>query len=125
MPEFFFVRIDRKYIRIAYDELIYVEACKNYTRLVTQSKQYIVLISMKQVEAILPSTLFCRVHRSYIVSINRITSFEHETIWLGEKEIPLSATYKDQLMGRITILASEARSIDKYVTLNGFAELEG
>ena len=82
MQSFFFIRTDNKYMKVSFHDILYVETCKNYIRLVTTSKTYIVLIAIKQIEQELPPQLFCRVHRSFIVGINVVCSFDNEVIYL-------------------------------------------
>ncbi len=95
MLNFFFIRTDNKYVKVNFHEINYVEACGNYVRIVTPNKSFIVLLSMKQMEKVLPCKLFCRVHRSYIVALNSITAFDHELVYLDNKHIPLSDFYKN------------------------------
>lgn len=91
---FFFIRVEGKYIRIRFSEIRYIESLKNYCKLVTGTGSYMVLISMKQVEDALQRHLFCRIHRSFIVSINHITAFDEDSVYIGDLELPLTSRSK-------------------------------
>ena len=109
MLNFFFIRTDNRFVKVNFHEISYVEACGNYVRIVTANKSFIVLLSMKQMEKVLPCKLFCRVHRSYIVALNSITAFDHELVYLDNKHIPLSDYYKNLLQEKVMIVLSEVR----------------
>jgi two-component system, LytTR family, response regulator len=109
MYKYFFIRLDSKYQKIQFDEIKYVEACKNYIRIVTTKKAHIVLITMKQIERVLPSNLFCRVHRSYIVSLNYINAFDHELVYMDGIELPLSVPFQKPLQNKVMIVTSVLR----------------
>ena len=116
MQPYFFIRADKKYLRVNFDEILYVEACVNYIRIVMQDKTFITLLSMNQMERVLPASLFCRVHRSYIVALKRITAFDHEIVYLDSKQFPLSKHYKMSLMKRVMIVISEVRMTKALMT---------
>lgn len=110
MLRHFFIRLDGKYQKIPFDDIRYVEACKNYIRIVTGVKSYMVLITMKQIERVLPQNIFCRIHRSYIVSLNFINAFDHELVYLDGIDLPLSAQFLESLQHKVYIVTSELRS---------------
>lgn len=109
MQDFFFVRLDNRYVKIDFHEIRYAEACANYVRIITIGRQYMVLTSLKQLEKLLPRQLFCRIHRSYIVSLAALTAFEKEEVWIDGKRLPIGAQYRYELPGRVTILVPESR----------------
>src|SRR6266536_1728626 len=113
MLNFFFIRTDNKYVKVNFHEISYIEACGNYVRIVTTNKSFIVLLSMKQMEKVLQCKLFCRVHRSYIVALNSIAAFDHELVYLDNKQIPLSDFYKNILQEKVMIVLSEVRGQPK------------
>lgn len=111
MSNDFFVRCDGKYTRIDIRDICYIESLDNYVRIVTASKNYMVLISLRQLEEELPSSHFCRIHRSFIVSLSHISSFDHEAVTLVGKEIiPISPVFKHALQGKVRVLVSDTRS---------------
>lgn len=107
----FFIRCDGKYIRIDTREIRYLESLKNYVRIATATRSYLTLISLVQLETELPASQFCRVHRSYIVSIPHILSFDHESVYLDDKIIPIGQMYKSALPGKVRVLVSGVRAV--------------
>jgi len=105
----FFIRINGKYVRVLFSEIIYVVSRQNYVQLVTIDKNYVILNTMKQMEQALPEDMFCRIHRSYIVSLNHITSFDNESVFLGDQELPLRDHYRFLLQTRLNILTNDVR----------------
>ena len=67
MEKYFFIKTDRKYIKLCFSEILYVEGSRNYTKIFTETKQYLVLITMKRLNQFLPTSLFVRIHKSFIV----------------------------------------------------------
>ena len=60
-------------VKVNFHDILFVEACRNSIQVITWQQQFMVLLSMHQMEEILPETIFCQVHSSYIVSLNHIT----------------------------------------------------
>jgi DNA-binding LytR/AlgR family response regulator len=104
MQNFFFIKNEGEYVKVNFHELVYVEARKNYMKLITENKSFLILITMKELEDILPRDQFCRVHKSYIVSLERIISFDSDFVVMKNLSLPLGYNYKKKLMSRITIL---------------------
>ncbi|HVV06623.1 MAG TPA: LytTR family DNA-binding domain-containing protein [Puia sp.] len=112
MQSFFFIRQDGRNVKVDMHTIVYIEARKNYTRLVMTDRSAMVLITLKQWESILPQSLFCRVHRGYIVSIERILSFDNKFVYLPGMNIAIGEQYKDELPSKVKIIASEAPKKD-------------
>jgi DNA-binding LytR/AlgR family response regulator len=106
----FFVRCDGKYIRIDMRDIRYLKSMKNYVSIVTISKSYMVLISLTQLEKALPASHFCRVHRSFIVSLHYINSFDHENVYFNDIAIPINPVYKNVLPSKVKVLLSDTRT---------------
>jgi DNA-binding LytR/AlgR family response regulator len=104
MQPFFFIKDKGKYVKVCFEEIAYIEALDNYIRLFTDAKAYMVLSTMKQLETLLPAEFFCRIHRSYIVSLGRITSFDKYNVYLGSKNLPLSEQYKNVLHQSVVLV---------------------
>ena len=100
-PNFTFVKIDNKLVRVAYDEVRYVEALGDYVHIVTGTSKLIVYSTMKAVEEKFPASRFVRVHRSFIVNINRIQSLEDNSLIVETKHIPVGQTYLREVMLRL------------------------
>jgi two-component system LytT family response regulator len=112
LNDYFFIRTDHQYIWVPLEEIRYVEACKNYVRIVIGDRVVMSLISMKEMEGALPAAMFCRMHRSYIVSLH-ITSFTVDMICIGKQQIPLSSTYRNAFEKKIIMVTSEVRKTNR------------
>lgn len=110
MQDFFFLKTNGDYTRVNYSDIIYVECLKNYVRIVTTKKIFVVLVTMKHVEEMLPHDKFCRIHRSYLVSLNQINRFDNKYVNVGEKRLPVSEQYRNILLEKFTILTPESRN---------------
>ena len=103
--DFFFVKADKKLVKIHYAEILYIEGLKDYVIIKKEEGRVIALQTMKSLESKMPSKLFMRVHRSYIVNINRIKAVVGNSIELIEggqtKSIPIGKNYKDELISII------------------------
>lgn len=95
---FVYLRAERKMIKVGYGDIIYIESMKDYVKVVRESdKPIFVKQSISSLEELLPSHLFLRVHRSYIVSLNKITAVTNHDIEIGNTEIPIGRLYAQQL----------------------------
>lgn len=103
----FFIRCDGRYIRIDIREIRYIESVKNYVRIVTTERSWLVLMSLRQLEAELPDSHFCRVHRSYIVALSYIRSFDQEMVYMEGIDIPINPLYKQSLQSKVKVLVSD------------------
>lgn len=99
--EFFFVRSERKMIKINFTEIDYIESLADYVKIYAQGKITLTRETISSIEAKLPKKDFMRVHRSYIISINKINSFTQEFIEIGKKAIPISRSYKNDVKERL------------------------
>ena len=124
MQNFFFIRAAHRYQKIQLGDILYIEACKNYVSVVTEKKSYMVLVSLKQLERMLPSEQFCRVHRSYIVSLDRADGFDQESVFLNQVMIPVGEQYREKLKNSVQILVSETRSAIKLSSCTAESLLE-
>ena len=94
---FIHFRSDRKTVKIPFDDILYFESRKEYIKVVTKGKTIITKQSISSLEETLPKSMFARIHRSYIVSLNKIESFSSELIEINKKELPISRMYKHEL----------------------------
>lgn len=99
--DFFFIKSNQKIEKIMIADLLYAEALSNYTILHTRQKKHIVYITFKGLEEQLPSHLFIRVHKSFIIAIIAIQAIDGNEIITEKGSIPLSKTYKDEVMAKI------------------------
>ena len=92
---------DHKIYKVILDDIQYIEGLKEYVSYFTKEKRIIVLQSLKSIEESLPSNRFIRVHRSYIVPINRIKTLDGNQVQIGDKLIPIGRSYKDEVLKRV------------------------
>src|SRR5580658_10263848 len=81
--DFFFISVQKKKIRIQFDDILYVESQREYVKIMTVKGEYLTKMSTREIEALLPAALFRRVHRSFIVSLQRIESYSAEMVEVG------------------------------------------
>ena len=104
MQEFLFFKIEKAYVRLWFSEILYIQAENKYVTIFTSQRSYLTLSSMNHIEKMLPSELFCRVHRSYIVSLEHICRFDNELVYIGDQKIPLAEQYKNILKNSVVIV---------------------
>lgn len=96
-----FVRNKDKMVKILFQAIQYVEAERNYCRIVTETKEYLLTMPMKSLEDQLPQTLFQRIHRSFIVNIEQVDEVEEGAVLIGQKSLPLSKSLREVFLMRI------------------------
>jgi DNA-binding LytR/AlgR family response regulator len=92
---YIFVKVETRMVRIELDDILFIEGLKNYVSIQTFTQRIITLQTMKQLEEILPSNRFVRVHKSYIVALNKINSIERQEITIKDRIIPIGITYNE------------------------------
>jgi len=93
--DFIFVKTEHKIQRVDLDDVLYIEGLKDYISIYTAAERIVTLQNMKKMEDILPANRFVRVHRSYIVALDKIASIERGRIFIEDKVIPVGDTYRD------------------------------
>lgn len=101
LAEHLFVRADRKLIRINYSDILFVEGFGNYVKIYTPVEVILTREKMSDIEDILPTSRFIRVHKSYIVAIRHIHSLDKETIYIGKYLIPIGNSYRSNFFARV------------------------
>jgi DNA-binding LytR/AlgR family response regulator len=99
--DFIFVRSDRKMIKINFSKINYIESFSDYIKIYLEDKIIITRETITNIEAKLPQQEFIRIHRSYIVSLAKISSFTNEFIEVNKKAIPISRSYKKDVLHRL------------------------
>jgi len=104
-PAYFFVNLDYRQVKVMYKDIMWIEGLKDYVKIYLKppAKPLLVRMSMKGIEEELPSAQFVRIHKSYIVSIDSITSVRKSSIFIDEQELPVGETYQsavEQLIKR-------------------------
>lgn len=100
--EFFFVKADKKLVKVNFDDIIYIEGLKDYVIIRLNQGRVITLQTMKSLEEKLPFGRFKRIHRSYIVAMDKITAIEGNMVEVIEKDkpklLPIGKNYRDELL---------------------------
>ena len=92
------IRADRKFYKINFDDLVYIEGQKAYVTFHTSIKNITALASLKELEEALPKNQFIRIHKSYIVAIQEILSLEGNLIEVFNTKLPVGKNYKENVM---------------------------
>lgn len=100
-PDYFFIKCDHKYEKVSYSEVLYVEAMQNYCIIYTPGRKLITYITLTGLEEQLPKDRFLKVHKSFIVSLEKINSLDGSEILIGTARIPISRTLKDDVLQKI------------------------
>ena len=93
--DFIFLNVQKKKVKILFAEIGYIVSQKEYIRIVTTKKEYISKMSTHEIETLLPSNLFKRIHRSFIVSVSKIDSYTAEMVEVNGISIPVGRGYRD------------------------------
>ncbi|MGO4770519.1 LytR/AlgR family response regulator transcription factor [Flavobacterium sp. W22_SRS_FK3] len=95
--EFFFLKVEYQWVRISIKDVLYIESLKDYVKvhLVDSQKTVLSLISLKALEEKLPSSKFMRIHRSYIVSLEKINAISKNSVFIEKTEITVGEQYKE------------------------------
>jgi DNA-binding LytR/AlgR family response regulator len=87
--------------KVATGDILFVEGVKDYLRIHTREEKIMTLMSFAKLEELLPQQDFARVHRSFLVAIDKISHIEKNRIWIGEAVIPISDTYAEAFYKRL------------------------
>lgn len=98
-----FVRSDRKMIKINFSEINYIESLSDYLKIYLKDKTVVTRETLSNIQAKLPKRDFLRVHRSFIVSFSGIESFTNEYVEIGSNQIPISRSYKSEVLKKLEI----------------------
>lgn len=96
LSDFIFVKTEHKIQKVYLNDILFIEGLKDYISIFTPAERIITLQNMKKMEDALPEKHFIRVHKSYIVSLNKIDSIERSRIFIKDKIIPVGDTYREE-----------------------------
>ena len=100
-PDYIFIRKNSQLMKIGTDDILWIEALGNYVVINTDNDKHTIHSTMKNIESKLPGNSYIRVHRSFIVPINKISSVNGKSLQIDNKMIPVSSSYKKSLMKRL------------------------
>jgi two-component system, LytTR family, response regulator len=113
MPAFIFLRTGDRYTKVNLPEILYIEANKNYCKVYTTQRSFVMLITLKQLADALPEGDFLRIHRSFLVALGQVTAFDRRTVYLAGKQLPLGETYRNSLEALALLTTQKPRSYAK------------
>lgn len=93
-----------RFLRLPMNEIIWVEALADYVQINTKDGRHTILSTMKSIESRLPQRDFARIHRSYIVRLDKIQEIEENSVNVGGKSLPVSRSHKEDLFKRLNML---------------------
>ena len=99
--DFMFVRSERKMVKINFDTILYIESLSDYVKIITPQKTIVTRENISSLEEKLAYDNFIRIHRSYIVSISKMTSYTNEFIEIENKALPISRSYKESVLQKL------------------------
>lgn len=92
------LKVEYKTIRLKFSDIIYIEGCKDYVKVYTSERMLLTRLNLKNIQGKLPNNQFIRIHRSFIVALSKITQFQKNEIYLGEKALPIGEYYKEDVL---------------------------
>lgn len=105
--DFIFVKSGYKMLKVNFKDILYIEGLSEYIIIRTVSSNIITLQSFKNIEKILPEDEFIRIHKSYLVALDKIDSIEGQNVIVGKKELPIGNKYKKKFFEVISLMREE------------------
>ncbi len=99
--DFFFIKCDHVFEKVFFNDVLYVEAMQNYCILHTVARKLIAYITLSGLEEKLPATRFMKVHKSYIVNLEKVTALDGNDLFINKAQIPISRNLKEDVMKRV------------------------
>lgn len=100
-PDFFFIKSDRVFEKVYFNDVLYIESMQNYCVLHTTSRKLIAYITLTGMEEKLPAAKFMKVHKSYIISLEKVTALDGNDLFIGKTQIPVSRNLKEAVMNKV------------------------
>lgn len=104
LTDYIFVSVDKRLVKINIASIYLIEAKGDYISIKTNDKNYLVHSTLKKMEDKLPSNLFFKVHRSFIINFSEIIDIEDNSVLIGQVVVPVSRSNKSELMKRLNLL---------------------
>lgn len=101
VESFLYLKVERKTIKINVNDILWIESLRDYVKVVTGNQVYISKQKISLLEEMLPERKFVRIHRSFIVALNKIDSFYSASIEIGGHELPIGRLYKQDVQKRL------------------------
>lgn len=95
---YFYIKVDLKMVQVFLDEILYIQGMSNYVRIFCVKRTLITYQKLSYLEEVLSSDEFVRIHRSYIVSLDKISSYNTQELEIGHQLIPIGGSYRERLL---------------------------
>ncbi|WBL22206.1 LytR/AlgR family response regulator transcription factor [Zunongwangia sp. HRR-M8] len=101
--DYFFVKTDGKnrFQKVKLDDILYAESIKNYVVIHTEKEQLVTYNTLKKIQQSLPEEHFIKIHKSYIVALNKIQKTDNFEVWVNNKDLPLGDTYRSEFFRKV------------------------
>lgn len=96
--DYVFIKSNRKLFKLFFQDIIYIKGLKDYVVVHTADEKYVTAMNIKTIHSKLPNKIFVRVNKSHLININKLTSVEYDSIFLGHQEFTLGNTYKEDFL---------------------------
>ncbi|MEA5141320.1 LytR/AlgR family response regulator transcription factor [Arcicella rigui] len=100
-PEAMFIKVDKRIVKVNFADILFIESLKDYIRIHTVSGAYVTYQTMNGICEILPSESFARIHKSFIVAIDKVTSIEAGDLVVCGKSLPIGRSFRDDILEKI------------------------
>lgn len=98
---YIFLKVDKEHKKVFLNEILYIEGLKDYIKVYTLLGMFVVYERLGYMEAKLPESKFVRVHKSFIVSLKKVSKYTNEVLNINQYEIPLGRMYKQNFLGKV------------------------
>lgn len=98
VDDFFYIKADRKFIKLFFEDILFIKGMKDYVMISTDKDKYMTAMNVGTIFKQLPHDRFSRVSKSYIVHVGKITQIDTDFIYLGDVDIPLGLSYKEDFI---------------------------
>lgn len=95
--DYIFVNVQLKKVKILFSEILFIESQKEYVKITTSDNSYVTKMSTREIESLLPDSLFQRIHRSFIIGLDKVRTFSAEMVEINGHKIPVGRAYKHVL----------------------------
>ncbi len=99
--DYVIIKSNYKNIKIPFSEILYIEGLKDYVKIYTEQEMFLTRLNLKGISQKIPSNLFIRIHRSYIVNLDKITSFQKNEINIKKTNLPIGESYRDNIINKL------------------------
>ena len=101
--DYHFFNVDKRQVKVYLDDILFIESLKDYVKIHTANHHLVTKLQIGELESLLSSKPMLRVHKSYIINVNKITAYSANSIEIGQHQIPIGRTYKELIMQHLRI----------------------